>query len=585
MSTFKKFAGIAMGALLATSIVASGSYAPVPALDVQAEEAGSGETQPTEEQPTENQSEEMAAYLFVHFVGQGTADEEQIYFSVSRDGAAWETLNETQPVLKSNLGTKGVRDPHIIRSPKGDKFYLIATDLSIFYLKNDWTASQKRGSKSIIIWESDDLVNWSEPRIREIARPDAGCAWAPESVWDNERKEYMVFWASKTQPDDYGMHRVYRCYTKDFDTFTEPELYIESKVSWIDTTFLEHDGVYYRFTKEEDKKYVFMEKSTSLNGEFELVSTYRINGKTAAEARGYEGPSAYKLNGENKWCLLLDDYGNGGCKLFVTDDITKGEFVSGEDFDSNGTTFRHGTVMPITLSEYNALLKKWPVDGKAETGELIFELNFDGENLTASKGNATISSSGGTLTYAEGYNGGKAVQLNGSKFISITGTNNPLKNLSSCTVSFAVQVQRSDTSWWFYAAPNTNEQQGSGYKEKYLGAFSKNGTLTCERYNNNGSRPTPATTGYTQNKWMHITLVYHTNSTMLYIDGERVQKIPSTVKIAEMLGGSPVIQLGKANWGSTGEFAEGLLDEFRIHNYAMSEDEVVANYKAVKGVS
>lgn len=37
----------------------------------------------------ENQ-EDMSAYLFVHFVGsESTADEEQIYFSVSKDGQTW----------------------------------------------------------------------------------------------------------------------------------------------------------------------------------------------------------------------------------------------------------------------------------------------------------------------------------------------------------------------------------------------------------------------------------------------------------------------------------------------------------------
>lgn len=43
----------------------------------------------------------------------------------------WDDLNDNNPVLTSTLGEKGVRDPFIIRSPEGDKFYLIATDLKI----------------------------------------------------------------------------------------------------------------------------------------------------------------------------------------------------------------------------------------------------------------------------------------------------------------------------------------------------------------------------------------------------------------------------------------------------------------------
>ena len=51
----------------------------------------------------------MSAYLFVHFVDtQEDATREQIYFSVSKDGKTWTTLNNKQPYLTSNVGTQGV---------------------------------------------------------------------------------------------------------------------------------------------------------------------------------------------------------------------------------------------------------------------------------------------------------------------------------------------------------------------------------------------------------------------------------------------------------------------------------------------
>ena len=313
---------------------------------------------------TAAEPEEMAAYLFVHFTGdEQDEDKEQIYFSVSTDGTTWETLNSNNYVLKSNVGEKGVRDPHIIRSPEGDKFYLIATDLSIFHLGekyggDKWGKSQSEGSKSIVIWESEDLVNWSEPRLRKIAHDTAGCTWAPESIYDYEREAYMIVWASMT----YGKQRLFRCYTKDFETFTEPEVYIESYEKDIDTTFLYEDGVYYRFTKNEAHSFIYMEKSTSLSGEFEAVTTFTINGNSGTATTGFEGPTAYKLNGEDKWCLLLDNFGaSAGYKPFVTDDITTGRFVSGGDFKFNGVKLRHGTVMPITQSEYDALIAKYPI--------------------------------------------------------------------------------------------------------------------------------------------------------------------------------------------------------------------------------
>ena len=74
----------------------------------------------------------MSAYIFVHFTGEERPDGEQIYFSVSRDGLHWNDLNWGEPVLTSQLGEKGVRDPFIVRHPATGRFYLIATDLCMY---------------------------------------------------------------------------------------------------------------------------------------------------------------------------------------------------------------------------------------------------------------------------------------------------------------------------------------------------------------------------------------------------------------------------------------------------------------------
>jgi hypothetical protein len=170
----------------------------------------------------------------------------------------------------------------------------------------------------------------------------------------------MVFWASKISDDNYATQRMYRSYTTDFKTFTEPELYIDGgTVSNIDTTITSYKGVYYRFTKNESKSSVTMMKSMSLSGDWKDVETYTINGAAGNTVTGYEGPTIYKLNGEDKWCLLLDYYSKSkGYKPFVTSDITTGAFTSAADF-SFDTTYRHGTVMPITQAEYNKLVEAY----------------------------------------------------------------------------------------------------------------------------------------------------------------------------------------------------------------------------------
>ncbi|MEK8225788.1 immunoglobulin-like domain-containing protein [Oerskovia sp. M15] len=62
--------------------------------------------------------------------------------------------------------------------PEGDKFYQIATDLKI-YGNGNWDASQRTGSKSIMVWESTDLVNWTDQRLVKVSPDTAGNTWAP----------------------------------------------------------------------------------------------------------------------------------------------------------------------------------------------------------------------------------------------------------------------------------------------------------------------------------------------------------------------------------------------------------------------
>ena len=116
----------------------------------------------------------MSAYIFVHFTGEDTPDGEQIYFSVSRDGLNWNDLNGGKPVLISGLGEEGVRDPFIVRHPHTGKFYLIATDLRM-YTKKDWNAAVHEGSRDIIVWESDDLTEWSGAASYTVGIENAGC--------------------------------------------------------------------------------------------------------------------------------------------------------------------------------------------------------------------------------------------------------------------------------------------------------------------------------------------------------------------------------------------------------------------------
>ena len=309
----------------------------------------------------------MGAYLFVHFIGrESSADSEQIYFSVSENGIDWTTLNGGRPVLISDIGERGARDPFIIKSPDGGKYYMLASDLSIYHrgnVRQSWYDCQSGGSRSILVWESENLTEWSAPRLVEAAVPDAGCAWAPEAMYDKDKGEYIVYWASAVGSDNYEYQRMYCAYTKDFRAFTPAEIYIDNATDAekaagtaaanIDTTVTEHDGVYYRFTKNESKKTIVMDRSAHLSCGWERVKTTNLDGML-----GYEGPTIVKMH-DGKWGLFLDHFAEQkGYELFVTDDIETGIFTKSADcrFDA---VYRHGTVIAVTDAEYDALMKAY----------------------------------------------------------------------------------------------------------------------------------------------------------------------------------------------------------------------------------
>ncbi len=295
-----------------------------------------------------------AGFLFVTFKGEQTPLSEQIYFAVSTDGRNWSALNNSQPVLVSQLGEKGVRDPYLLRAHDNSKFYLIATDLSI-NRNGNWGRAVRAGSRSLVIWESVDLVTWSEPRLVEVAPEDAGCTWAPEAVYNEDTGDYLVFWASTTKSDNFAKHRIWAARTKDFRTFGKPFVYIDKPTTVIDTTIVRDGDKYYRFTKHEKHKAITLETAPKLKGPWTDVEGFSLS-----RLVGYEGPQCYLIEpaAEGRppvWGLILDHYSQGrGYQPYVTHDLAGGKFEPAQGF-TFPFKFRHGSVLPLTAEELQRL--------------------------------------------------------------------------------------------------------------------------------------------------------------------------------------------------------------------------------------
>ncbi|MGI5189306.1 alpha-L-arabinofuranosidase C-terminal domain-containing protein [Promicromonospora sp. CA-289599] len=367
---------LAIGAALAVSL--AGAVAPSAAAPDAAPDAAPASSTAAEG--------DYAAYFFPYFTGESTADGETISFAVSDgpDPLEWTTLNGGEPVLSSTLGTKGLRDPFLIRGGDGT-YYLLATDLQI-YGGGNFGDAQETGSRSLMVWESTDLVSWGEQREIELAPENAGNLWAPEAYWDEAAGEFVVYWASALYPADVppaerdirtSYQRMLYATTTDFETFSEPRPWIDEPqgdgLGMIDSTVQEEDGVYYRLTKDESYMGMRQESSTDLrrtqgvsDGDgWDLIEERVGFGQPnpwGGTFTGGEGPTLFPSLTDDRWFLLQDQpsyHGGQGYMLFESDDLSSGEWTANLDAILPASP-RHGTVLPITAEERERLVAAYP---------------------------------------------------------------------------------------------------------------------------------------------------------------------------------------------------------------------------------
>ncbi|WP_261383021.1 alpha-L-arabinofuranosidase C-terminal domain-containing protein [Glutamicibacter halophytocola] len=327
------------------------------------------------------------AYVFPYFTGESTDDGEKIHLAVSQgnDPNSWYTLNDGEPVLESTLGTKGLRDPFLIRSQDGSKYYLLATDLKM-YGGGSFGDAQETGSHSLMIWESSDLINWSEQREVELAPENSGNLWAPEAHWDEATGQYIVYWASALYPDDVpadqrditdSYQRMMYSTTTDFVDFSEPKVWIDERqgpgLGMIDSTVAEVGDTYYRLTKDEGDMSVRMESSPELlrtqgvsEGDgWEMIAEQIGVGQPNPWGGTFtsgEGPTMFPSLTDDSWYLMIDQpsyHGGNGYMVFESEDLAGGDWTSVPDAKLP-TSPRHGTVLPITAEEQQALIAAYP---------------------------------------------------------------------------------------------------------------------------------------------------------------------------------------------------------------------------------
>jgi beta-xylosidase len=527
-----------------------------------------------------------AGYAFSYFTGNSVQGE-NIYFAASRGNNAlkWDELNDGQPKLTSTMGEMGLRDPFLIRSPEGDKFYLIATDLSIGR-NGDWGRAQRTGSRYLEVWESTDLVNWGQQRHVLVSPPTAGNTWAPEAYWDETLRQYVVFWASpvfsESDPNHTGAgsyQKMMYATTRDFVTFSEPRIWQDRGASRIDSTVIKDNGTYYRFTKDEGAgttgcSDIIQEKSSSLTavdqpGKSSWAFQTGCIGKNAGTS-AVEGPSIFKANegdtSGSKYYLFVDEYGGRGYIPLGSDSLENPSWKVPATY-SLPRSPRHGTVIPVTQAELTRLRAGLadPQPPVADENGLVarFPLTSDAKDATGHGYDGLVQ---GNATFSDG-----ALNLDGvDDYVKLP--NHLVNGMNAATVSAQVWLSPQQSGNYFlWNFGNSSNGEGNGYlfatgDSQLRGAIAP-GNYTTEQ---NAYSGTPLGRG----AWHTVTWSQGGGKAVLYLDGREVARNDAVTTTPASLGGGKTIAnyIGRSAYAGD-NLMRGKVRDFRVYNKALTAQE------------
>ena len=315
-------------------------------------------------------------YLMVHFIQDEWNYKERIYLDISRgdNPEQWDPLNGGEPILASNLGTTGSRDPYLTYNPETETYYIIATDLRVYGGDNaGWSEWQKSYSTKMNVWESKDLIHWSDVRQFDVALDqegskvaELGMMWAPEATWVPDyygegQGAFVVYWSSQvySDPEHNGPSHAQILWgaTTDFtqETYEYGGIFIDPGEARIDTTIIQNEGRTYHITKKEGQNKLYMEYTDDKEWWLPEAQWTLVQDNIGADRYGsLEGPAAFKDHSqENRFYLFVDNYTE--YKPMVSSDLDKGwEHLDSSDYYLTPNT-KHGGVISLTKAQYDAL--------------------------------------------------------------------------------------------------------------------------------------------------------------------------------------------------------------------------------------
>ena len=281
------------------------------------------------------------AYLFTSFHEPADQGLRMLY---SYDGKKWNDLDTV--LLQPKVGNQKVmRDPSMVQGPDGT-FHLV------------WTSSW-RGDKGFGYASSNDLIHWRDQRFISVMdhEPTTVNVWAPELFYDDERKDYIIIWAScipgrfeRGIEEDSNNHRMYYITTKDFQSFSDTKLFLDPEFSVIDAVIVKRAARDYVLVLKDNtrpERNIKVAIGISPLGPWQNISKAFTDNFT-------EGPSVVKV--KDDWLIYYDSYRKKIYEASATKDFVHFESITTQVKVPEG--HKHGTIVPVKKSFVKKFVKK-----------------------------------------------------------------------------------------------------------------------------------------------------------------------------------------------------------------------------------
>ncbi|MGV2497399.1 glycoside hydrolase family protein [Pelagerythrobacter aerophilus] len=306
-------------------------------------------------------AESDKAYLFAHMM---KGDYGTLYYSISTDGLHWTFLNKGKPVSSDYHGHAS-----IARGPDG-RYYLVGN-------KSD-------DDPLIRFWVSDDLIRWEpfgtyEPDLSKVKNHPHALQriGAPKLFFDQPSGQFLLMWhtpnvpGSDEDPERYwASQRTLYVLSKDLKTFTAPPKRLFTwDMATIDTIMQPNPaGGYCAIIKDErypsynwtTGKTIRITCGPTLTGPFPepgppLSPNFR------------EAPTLIRAPDGEDWYLYYEQYAGTSYGLSMAPRLEGPWYqVSGNSGVPEWNRYemtpgaRHGSMLPISRAQYDALVKAFP---------------------------------------------------------------------------------------------------------------------------------------------------------------------------------------------------------------------------------